>query len=128
MKKTIITSILVLFTVLTFFGCQSVPTDIPTDITEAELTKLAQAAYDNGNTKAATIYYETIIERFGNNPESFVSANFELAHLLVKEKKYNDAKPILEEILGLYTEDFSNSLPPEYKKLAQIDLEKINEK
>ena len=122
MKKKLITSILV------FFGCQSVPTDIQTDITEAELTKLAQAAYDNGNTKAATIYYETIIERFGDNPESFVSAKFELAHLLVKEKKYKEAKPILEEILGLYTEDFSNSLPPEYKKLAQIDLAKINEK
>jgi outer membrane protein assembly factor BamD (BamD/ComL family) len=77
MKKKLITSILVLFTILAFFGCQSVPTDIQTDITEAELTKLAQAAYDNGNTKAATIYYETIIERFGDNPESFVSAKFE---------------------------------------------------
>ena len=128
MKKKLITSILVLFTILAFFGCQSVPTDIQTDITEAELTKLAQAAYDNGNTKAATIYYETIIERFGDTPERFVSAKFELAYLLVKEKKYKEAKPILEEILGLYTEDFSNSLPPEYKKLAQIDLAKINEK
>ena len=128
MKKTIITSILVLFSILAFFGCQSVPTDIPLDATEAELTKLAQAAYDNGNTKAATIYYETIIERFGDNTSSLIAAKFELAHILVKEKKYEEAKPLLEEIIGFYTDDFSRILPPEYKKLAQIDLAKITSK
>lgn len=125
MKKTIITSILVLFTLLTFFACQSAPTEIPADLSEAELTKLAQASYDNGNMKAATAYYEAIIERYGDNPDSFVAAKFELAHLLVKEKKYEEAKPILEEILGFYPDGVPSSLPPEYKKLAQIDLAKI---
>lgn len=125
MKKTIITSILVLFTLLTFFACQSAPTEIPADLSEAELTKLAQASYDNGNMKAATAYYEAIIERYGDNPDSFVAAKFELAHLLVKEKKYEEAKPILEEILGLYTANEFGSLPPEYKKLVEIDLAKI---
>ena len=46
----------------------------------------------------------------------------------MKEKKYEEAKPLLEEIIGFYTDDFSRILPPEYKKLAQIDLAKINEK
>ena len=125
MKKTIITTILISLFILAFIGCQSVPTDIPADVTEAELTKLAQAAYDNGNTKAAKVYYETIIERYGSNTESLIAAKFELAHLLVKEKKYEEAKPILEEILGFYPDGVSSSLPPEYKKLAQIDLAKI---
>lgn len=124
MKKTFITSIIVLFVLLAFFGCQSVPKDIPLDATEAELTKLAQTAYDNGNTKAAMVYYETIIERFGANIESLIIAKFELAHLLVKEKKYDEAKPILEEIIGFYSDEY-NTLPPEYKKLAEIDLAKI---
>ena len=57
-----------------------------------------------------------------------MTAKFELAHILVKEKKYEEAKPLLEEIIGFYTDDFSRILPPEYKKLAQIDLAKINEK
>lgn len=128
MKKTIIKSILVSLLVLTFFACQSAPTEIPADLSEQELTKLAQASYDNGNIKAATAYYEAIIERFGDNPDSFVAAKFELAHLLVKEKKYDEAKPILEEILGLYTANEFNSLPPEYKKLVEIDLAKITSK
>lgn len=125
MKKTIITTILISLLSLAFFGCQSVPTNIPADTTEAELTKLAQAAYDNGNAKAAKVYYETIIERYGSNTESLIAAKFELAHLLVKEKKYEEAKPILEEILGFYPDGVPSSLPPEYKKLAQIDLAKI---
>ena len=63
--------------------------------------------------------YEKFIETF--------STKYELAHLYIKEKNYKNAKPILEEILGLYTADFSNTLPPEYKKLAQIDFAKIPE-
>ena len=125
MKKTIITSILVLFTLLTFFGCQSTPTEIPADATESDLVRLAQDSYDAGNIKAATVYYETIINRFGSNLDSYISAKFELAHILVKEKKFEEAKPMLEEILGFYEDDTTLQLPPEYKKLAQIDLAKI---
>lgn len=128
MKKRIFISILVLFSLVAFFSCKSVQTTIPEDATEAQLTKLAQNAYDNGNTKAARFYYEAIIEKYGDNPESFVSAKFELAHLLVKEKKFKEAEPILEEILGLYNSEYSKTLAPEYKKLAEIDLAKIQEK
>ena len=125
MKNTILTLLLGLFLVFALTSCQSVPSDIPADLTEAELFKLAQDAYDEGSTKAAAVYYETIIERYGSNLSTFVSAKFELAHLLVKEKKYKEAEPILEEILGLYTDEYTSELPPEYKKLAEIDLAKI---
>ena len=125
MKKTIFTFLLGLFLICAITSCQSVPTDIPADLTETELFKLAQEAYDEGYTKAAAVYYETIIERYGSNLSTFVSAKFELAHLLVKEKKYKEAEPVLEEILGLYTDEYSSELPPEYKKLAEIDLAKI---
>jgi outer membrane protein assembly factor BamD (BamD/ComL family) len=126
MKKTVYL-ILGFLTVLAIFSCQSTQVVIPADATETELTKQAQIAFDSGNSKLAKEYYETIIERYGNNTESLVIAKYELAHLYIKEKNYKKAKPILEEILGLYEADFSNTLPPEYKKLAQIDFAKIPE-
>ena len=124
MKKTVYL-ILGFLTVFAIFGCQSNRAEISADATEAELTKQAQLAYDSGNSKLAKEYYETIIERFGDNTESLIIAKFELAHLYIKEQNYKKAQPILEEILGLYTADTTNTLPPEYKKLAQIDFAKI---
>lgn len=126
MKKIVLLTLgfLVFFA---FIGCQSNHAVIPADASEAELTKQAQLAYDSGNSKAAKEYYEAIIERFGDDTESLVIAKYELAHLYIKEKDYKNAQPILEEILGLYTADFSNTLPPEYKKLTQIDFAKIPE-
>ena len=126
MKKTVYL-ILGFLTVLAIFSCQSTQVVILADATETELTKQAQIAFDSGNSKLAKEYYETIIERYGDNTESLVIAKYELAHLYIKEKNYKKAKPILEEILGLYEADFSNTLPPEYKKLAQIDFAKIPE-
>ena len=124
MKKTVYL-IFGFLSVLAIFGCQSTQVVIPADATEAELTKQAQLAYDSGNTKAAKEYYEAIIERFGDNTETLVIAKFELAHLYIKEQNYKKAQPILEEILGLYEADFSKSLPPEYKKLTELDFAKI---
>ena len=126
MKKTVYL-ILGFLSVLAIFSCQSNQVVIPSDANATELTKKAQLAYDSGNTKAAKEYYEAIIERFGDDTETLIAAKFELAHLYIKEKNYKKAKPILEEILGLYEADFSNTLPPEYKKLAQIDFAKIPE-
>ena len=40
------------------------------------------------------------------------------------QKKYDKAKPILERVLSYYEVDSTN-LPRQYKKLAQIDLDKI---
>ena len=47
----------------------------------------------------------------------------------IKRKNYKEAKPALEKIL-LYYDDpqLQDTLSPEYKKLAQIDLEKCEPK
>ena len=45
-------SIIILTTVF-LTSCQTVPKDIPFDLSEEELVQLAQNSYDNGNSKAA---------------------------------------------------------------------------
>lgn len=116
-------AILALTTVLS--GCKSTSPEIPMDITEAELLQMAQSSIDKGNKKTARYYYNAVIAIFGSSMASVVIAEFELAHMDIKEKKFTEAKPALERIISYYDDpQFASSLPPEYKTLAEIDLAK----
>lgn len=108
-------------------SCYSVPKDIPANLSADELILLAQTSYDEGNTKAAQAYYETIIIRYGDNKSLLVEAEYEIAHMKVKKKKWSQAIPDLQRILSYYDEEDGLNLPQEYKKLAQIDFAKIPE-
>ena len=109
-------------------GCQSAPKDIPEDLTAEELINLAQASYDQGNVKAAQAYYETIIIRYGHQMDKLVEAEYEIAHLKVKEKKWQQAIPDLQRILSYYESDVDGTLPPAFRKLVEIDMAKIPER
>ncbi len=126
-KSTYVQALAVCFLcTLLLLSCKTVPTEISYDVTEPELLQLAQSAIDDNNPGAARFYFETMIARFGMNHSSLVVAEFELAHLDVKEGNFADAKPALERILTYYEDpSLAILLPPSYKKLAQIDLEKI---
>lgn len=109
-------------------GCTSVPLEADENLSEKELIQLAQASYDEGNTKAALFYYETVVDRFGNKDDSYIMAKYEIAHLYVKDGKFDEAKPILLDVLSFYEdEEAARHLNAAYKKLARIDLAKIPE-
>ncbi len=107
-------------------GCTSVPKEIQADLTAAELTQRAQEYLDSGNYDAAELYYQTLMDRFGTDMSVCVSAEFEIAHLKIKDNKPNEARPLLEKILSYYETDTADTLPPEYRKLAQNDLDRIS--
>jgi Tfp pilus assembly protein PilF len=56
---------------------------------------------------------------------TYIEAKYELAHLYMKRKKYEKARTALDEILDIYNNAPSGSLPAAYKKLAQIEMAKI---
>ena len=123
-----ISAILAAFLVVICFSCYSVPKSVPEDLTKEELTQLAQNAYDEGNEKASEFYYNTIIERFGDDLGTRIAALFEIAHMKIKDEKWDDARPILNEIIAYFdTPDSALTLPQEYKKLAIIDWKKLPE-
>jgi outer membrane protein assembly factor BamD (BamD/ComL family) len=119
-----------LFLALIFFvtSCQSVPKNIPQDLTADELVNFAQSSYDDGNVKAAQAYYEAIIIRYGDQMDKLVEAEYEIAHLKIKQKKWQQAIPDLQRILSYYEADATGILPPAFKKLAELDLAKVPEK
>ena len=116
----LLAAILILFT-----SCQSIPKDVPEDLTEADLIQLAQDSYEEGNIKAAEFYYETIIERFADNQSACIIAQFEIAHIRIKEGNFKDARPLLEDIIESFDENPELAyMIPEYLKLARLDLAK----
>lgn len=127
-KMKHISAVLAAFLIIISFSCYSVPKSVPENLSKEELVQLAQDAYDDGNEKASEFYYNTIIERFGDDLGTRIAALFEIAHMKIKSKKWDDARPILEEIIAYFdAPDSALTLPQEYKKLAIIDWKKLPE-
>ena len=67
-------------------------------------------------------------ERFGDDLGTRIAALFEIALMKIKDEKWDDARPILNEIIAYFdTPDSALTLPQEYKKLAIIDWKKLPE-
>lgn len=98
------------------------------DSTVIELSQKGQSALDANNYKAAEVYYQTIIDRYGSDTGVSIAAQFEIAHLRLKKKNYKDAEQRLTEIISAYKTTGGTSLPPEYLILAQNDLARIPDK
>ena len=125
MKKIIVLlSIITLAAAVLFTSCQTVK-DIPEDLTAPQLLQRGQSYADNADYKNAEACYLATIDRYGDNTDTYIEAKYELAHLYIKTRNYDKARSALEEILELYDYAMAGTLPAAYKKLAQLDMEKL---
>lgn len=107
-------------------GCQTVPSEIPEDLTQAELIQLAQDASDQENWEAAQAYYDAIIERYPNDRAAIATARYEMAFIEYKRGDYDEAERRFEELLGMY--DFeAEGLPSWPRVLTNRVLEEMEE-
>jgi hypothetical protein len=127
MKRTLLSASLATMIALALAGCASVPdpASIPQDTSVLELSQLGQEAIDDSNYKAAEVYYQAIIDRYGSDPSALTAAEFEIAHMRMKKKDWADAKGRLEVIIARYEKAGGASLPPEFLVLAKNDLARI---
>lgn len=115
---------------LALSSCMTVPdpATIPPELSIAELSQKGQQSFDQNNFKAAEVYYQLVIDRYGTDASALISAEFEIAHLRMKKKNWDEARVKLEAIVAKYEQDESSSLPPEFLVLAKNDLARIPEK
>jgi len=107
-------------------ACQTVPTEIEEDLTQAELIQLAQESTDQENYEAALAYYEAIVERFPQDRAAVATARYETAFIYYKLEDYDTAEARFLELLGMY--DFeAESLPAWPRVLANRLLTRIEE-
>ncbi len=108
-----------------FASCISSKVEVPYSATRREIVQLAQTEFNNGMYHRALDYYAVLLQRYGNDNAVYVEGRYEIAHIYIKQKKYSQAKPMLEEVVELYNSMPPGSLPGAFKKLAQNDLAKI---
>lgn len=121
---------LLLFLTFALVSCANIPKaeEVPLDLSADEIIVLAQRETDKENYAGAMAYYEILATRFATDINTLNIAEFEMAHIYIKQKKYQKAHTLLNGILARFEGQGSALLKPEYKKLAEIDLKKIEDK
>ena len=109
---------------LALLSCRTVPTDIPEDLTQAELVQQAQEAADQENWAAALAYYQAVLDRFPADRVATVTAQYEMAFIEYKRGNTELAEAGFEQVIGVY--DFeSEGLPLWPRVLSERLLEEI---
>ena len=120
-------NLFLIFCVLFLFSCASVK-DIPNDVSAEQLIQMGQDMYATGQYGNAIIYYQTAIERFGQDARVYVESRYELTQVHFKQRKYELAYNEYKEIENLYATSSPGTLPAAFGKLAKIGISKIPEK
>jgi len=117
-------ALLLLAVVVSISACKTVPTEIPDDLSEAELIQLAQESADSENWEAALAYYQAVLDRFPQDKGVTVTAQYEMAFIEYKRGDVETAQAGFERLLGVY--DFQGDALPQWPRiLAERLLEEI---
>jgi outer membrane protein assembly factor BamD (BamD/ComL family) len=109
-------------------SCASGPVVIPDDMPPAKIIQKAQEASDRNKYNLSLQYYRTLLARYGDTDEYLCTAEYEIAFIYYKQKRYTDARAGLEQLLARYDTVDAALLPPHFKILAEKVLSKIIEK
>jgi len=109
-------------------SCSHIPKSIPEDLSAREIVQRAQEAADAYHYDAAVVYYKALEERFGTDPLYKTTADYEIAFIAYKQKRYAEAKEGLEALLARYAGPDGASLPPRYSVLCKKVLDVVNGK
>ena len=114
--------------VVSLLGCRSTPPEIPENLDPGEIFQLAQeAVVERNDYRTALHYYETFLERFGEDLKLTVEAEYEIAFIYYKLGDTDLAKEKFSEILDKYGDDDAQLLPRWPLILTEKVLAKINE-
>lgn len=122
MKKLITLEALLAATML-LFSCKTLK-EIPEDKTSAQIIQMGQNYVAIPDYKSAEFCYETVIDRYGNDPRIYVEAKYELGRIYLAQRKYDKAYATFNELLDLY-DNYGAMIPGAYKKLCTLSINQI---
>ena len=123
-KLQILTALLAVF----LFSACATTVNISEDLSPAEMIQRAQEASDRNRYNVAMQYYEALHQRNMTNLDLIITAEYEIAFIYYKQKKYDIARERLTDVLEYYNTPDEELLPQHFKRLAQIVLQSIEEK
>jgi outer membrane protein assembly factor BamD (BamD/ComL family) len=118
---------LALAVLLSLAACASGPVDIPEDMPATKIIQRAQEASDSNKYNIALQYYEALRERYAASQEYLCTAEYEIAFIMYKQKRYLEARSGLESLVARYDNVDAELLPPQFKILAEKVLARITE-
>jgi outer membrane protein assembly factor BamD (BamD/ComL family) len=101
---------------------------VPDDLSPSELEQRAQEASDRNRYNRALMFYQAMLDRNSENTDVVITAKYEIAFIHYKQKKYQQARDELNEVLEYYNNPDEEILPQQFKRLAHIVLDRISEK
>ena len=108
-------------------ACQST-VNISEDLSPAELIQRGQEASDRNRYKTALQYYQALYDRNLTNLDLVITAEYEIAIIYSKQKRYAEAREGLKSLLEYYNTPDQALLPQHFKILAEKVLVQIDEK
>jgi outer membrane protein assembly factor BamD (BamD/ComL family) len=121
-------TVLVFAIALCFSACATGTLNIPQDLSPSELIQRAQEASDRNRYNYALQYYQALLERNISNIDLVCAAEYEIAFIHYKQKKYAQARAEFNALLERYDTPDEEYLPPQFKILALIVLDRIDER
>ncbi len=123
MKKLSPFPVLALFIV--FVSCYSTPDYIPEDMKPREYFQRAQeAVVERQDYETALFYYETFLERYPDDIQRGIEAQYEIAFIHYKQND-PEAEQLFRDLLARYEADGAELLPGWPKVLARKLLQEI---
>ena len=123
-KQQILFALVMVF----LFSACATTVHISESLSPAELIQRAQEASDRNRYNIAMQYYEALHQRNQTNLDLIITAEYEIAFIYYKQKKYQIAREKLADVLEYYNTPDEELLPLHFKRLAQIVLQNIDEK
>ena len=127
-KNSIKLSMTALIIFLLFSACKTADIVISEDLSPAELIQRAQEATDRNRYNVALQYYHALHERNRNNIDLIITAEYEIAFIHYKQKNYDQAREEFNTLLEYYNSPDAELLPQQFKILANIVLERMDDK
>ena len=115
------------FIILTTLACETVPEEIPADISKQVFFKEAQEYIDALNWEGALFYLNEFKRRFPDDNANILVADYQLALMSYKQGQYNLALEGFEAILETYENDVSGTLHEWVRVLSQKLIDRITE-
>lgn len=129
MKKKSTAALTVFITfILLAAACKTTPVVIPDDMNPAEFFQKAQEASNNGKYDTALTYYNTFLERYPDDLQRRIEAEYEIAFIAYKRNDTEKAKQLFTELIDKYKSDASQILPAWPRIMSEKILKEIEGK
>ena len=116
-----------LFVLVMAVSCATGPLTISYDLSPPELIQRGQEASHRNRFAHALQYYEALLERFPFDTDYVLAAEYEIAFIHYRQRRFDMARTGFNNILERYDHPDAELLPPQFRVLSLIVLARIDE-